>query len=97
MIVDWSEALIGFTVGTVVSILYFVALALSVRVAMNSSQHLVVLLPSAFLRVGFLLVIGWVVTAGALRLWAFIGYGVAFFLVRSMAIFYARIPRSKDA
>ncbi len=97
MIVDWSDALTGFGVGLAVSALYFVGLAVSVRVALCSSRPAAVLLPSAVLRIGLLLAVGWLVTGGATLLWAFAGYGLAFFLVRFLANVLARIPRPEDA
>lgn len=93
MIVDWSGALMGFGVGVVVSVVYFAGLALSVRAALASSRPAAVLLPSAVLRIGVLLAVGWLVTDGATLAWAFAGYGVAFFLVRFMATLLARLPR----
>jgi len=96
MIVDWPNALMGLGVGVAVSVLYFVSLALSVRAALTSSRPAAVLLPSAVLRIGLLLAIGWMVTGGATLVWAFAGYGLAFFLVRFMAIMLARVPRPEE-
>lgn len=96
MIVDWPGALSGFGVGVAMSVLYFAGLALSVRVALSSTRPAAVLLPSAVLRIGLLLAVGWLVTGGATLIWAFTGYGLAFFLVRSLATFYARMPGQRD-
>jgi hypothetical protein len=96
MIVDWPNALMGFGVGVAVSVLYFVSLALSVRVALTLYRPVVVLLPSAVLRIGLLLAVGWMVTGGATLVWAFAGYGLAFFLVRFVATMLARVPRPEE-
>lgn len=96
MIVDWPGALMGFGVGVAASILYFAGLAVSVRVAMTSSRPTAVLLPSALVRIAMLLGVGWLVTGGATLVWAFAGYGLAFFLVRSLATMRARMPRPED-
>ncbi|WP_417565157.1 ATP synthase subunit I [Marinobacter sp.] len=95
MIVDWPDALMGFGVGVTVSILYFAGLAVTVRFALGSSRPTAVLLPSAVVRIVLLLAAGWLVTDGATLAWAFAGYGVAFFLVRSLATVLARIPRPR--
>ncbi len=96
MIVDWSDALMGFGVGVVVSVVYFAGLAVSVRWALGSCRPSAMLLPSALVRIGLLLAVGWLVTDGATLAWAFAGYGVAFFLVRFLATLLARQPRPED-
>jgi len=96
MIVDWPDALMGFGAGVTVSVLYFAGLAVSVRVALRSSRPAAVLLPSAVVRIGLLLAVGWLVTDGATLVWAFAGYGVAFLLVRFLATLLARQPRPED-
>lgn len=96
MIIDWPDALWGFGAGVAVSTLYFAGLAASVRFALGSSRPAAVLLPSAVVRIGLLLAVGWLVTDGATLGWAFAGYGAAFFLVRSLATLLARIPHPED-
>lgn len=95
MIVDWPDALMGFGVGVTVSVLYFAGLAVTVRFALRSSRPTAVLLPSAVVRIVLLLAAGWLVTDRATLMWAFLGFGVAFFLVRSLATVLARIPRPR--
>lgn len=96
MIIDWPDALIGFGVGVAASVVYFAGLAVSVRVALASSRPAAVFLPSAVLRIGLLLAVGWLVTDGASLFWAFAGYGLAFFLVRALATLLARMPRPEN-
>ncbi|KMQ73151.1 ATP synthase subunit I [Marinobacter subterrani] len=97
MIIDWPAALTGFGVGVLVSSLYFAGLALTVRLALASSRPHALLLPSALVRIGLLLAAGWLVTAGATLLWSLAGYGLAFFVVRLIAIAMANAPRPEDA
>lgn len=96
MTVDWPGALMGFGAGVVVSVVYFAGLAVSVRAALTSSRPAAVLVPSAVVRIGLLLAVGWLVTGGATLVWAFAGYGLAFFLVRALATVFARLPRPED-
>ena len=93
--VDWPGALLGFGVGVMASVFYFAGLALTVRVALGSSRPHAVLLPSALVRIALLLSVGWLVTGGATLVWAFAGYGLAFFLVRFFATALARLPRTE--
>lgn len=97
MIVDWPDLLTGFGVGLPVSIMYFAGLAVSVRLALGSSRPTALLLPSAVMRIALLLSVGWLVTGGATLVWAFAGYGLAFFLVRFLATRLARVQRPEDA
>lgn len=96
MIIDWPDVLLGFGAGVVVSVLYFAGLAASVRIALGSSRPAALLLPSAAVRIGFLLAVGWLVTGGGTLVWAFAGYGAAFFLVRYLATLLARIPHPEE-
>lgn len=97
MMIDWHAVIIGFGTGVTVSILYFLGLALSVRLALRLTRPLSLLLPSAALRIGLLLLAGWLVTDGGTLGWAFAGYVLAFFIVRFSATLMARLPRVKEA
>lgn len=97
MTIDWHALFTGFGTGVSVSILYFVGLALSIRLALRLVRPVTVLLPSAALRIGLLLSAGWLVTEGGTLGWAFTGYALAFFLVRFIATLMARLPRVKEA
>jgi hypothetical protein len=92
MMIDWQGVLWGFGAGLVVSFVYFAGLAASVRFALGASRPVAVLLPSAAVRIALLLSVGWLVTAGATEVWAFVGYGAAFFVVRYLATLLARTP-----
>lgn len=96
MTIDWHAVITGFGAGIAVSILYFLGLALSVRLALRRSRPAAVLLPSAALRIGLLLSAGWWVTDGGTLGGAFVGYALAFFLVRFIATLMARLPRVKE-
>ena len=97
MMIDWPGVLWGFGAGVAMSLFYFVGLAASVRFALGVSRPAAVLLPSAVVRIGLLLAVGWLVTAGATEIWVFAGYGAAFFLVRYLATLLARIPHPEKA
>jgi hypothetical protein len=97
MTIDWHAVITGFGAGVAVSILYFLGLALSVRLALRLTRPVSVLLPSAALRIGGLLAAGWWVTDGGTLGGAFVGYALAFFLVRFIATQVARHPRVKEA
>ncbi|GAB5478220.1 MAG: hypothetical protein Marn2KO_16870 [Marinobacter nauticus] len=90
--IDWASMLWGFGAGLAVSLVYFAGLAASVRFALGASRPVAVLLPSAAVRIALLLGVGWLVTAGVTQVWAFVGYGAAFFMVRYLATLLARIP-----
>ena len=92
MMIDWASMLWGFGAGLAVSLVYFAGLAASVRFALGASRPVAVLLPSAAVRIALLLGVGWLVTAGATEVWAFVGYGAAFFVVRYLATLLARTP-----
>jgi hypothetical protein len=96
MTIDWPDVLWGFGAGVAVSILYFAGLAASVHFALGSARPSAVLLPSAVVRIGLLLAVGWLVTGRATLPWAFAGYGAAFFLVRYLATLLARIPHPEE-
>ncbi len=97
MTIDWHVVITGFGAGVAVSILYFLGLALSVRLALRLTRPVSVLLPSGALRIGGLLAAGWWVTEGGRLGWALAGYALAFFLVRFIATLMARLPRVKEA
>lgn len=97
MTIDWHAVITGVGAGGAVSILYFLGLALSVRLALRRPRPVAVLLPSAALRIALLLAAGWWVTDGGTLGGAFVGYALAFFLVRSVATRMARPPGAKEA
>ncbi|MEQ6916275.1 ATP synthase subunit I [Halomonas aquatica] len=97
MTIDWHAVITGLGSGVIVSVLYFVGLALTVRLTLSAPRPMSVLLPSAAARIGVLLAAGWWVTDGGTLGWAFTGYVLAFFLVRFIATLMARTPRAKEA
>lgn len=97
MTIDWPAVITGVGAGIAVSILYFLGLALSVRLALRRSRPVAVLLPSAVVRIALLLAVGWWVTEEGTRGGAFVGYALAFFLVRFIATLMARTPGAKEA
>jgi len=90
MTFDWSAVGLGFVIGAITSAVFFVGLALGMRMALRSSRPVGVLMLSAVLRILTVLGIGWLVLeqAGA---WSLLGYGGAFVSVRILATTLASI------
>tara|TARA_R110002051_G_scaffold12372_2_gene43340 strand:+ start:10101 stop:10400 length:300 start_codon:yes stop_codon:yes gene_type:complete len=87
---DWTHLVIGLAAGAAISSLYFGGLAYGMRYALRTSAPLRVLSLSAVARMAILLGMGWVVTS-QYGPWAFVGYGVAFFVARFIATTVARV------
>lgn len=94
MAVDWNAMLLGFAVGVPMSALFFAGLAWSVRRALDSARPRALLLLSAAMRIAVLFAGAFWVTAFWQRLWPLAGYALAFFLVRLVAVVWARSPRT---
>ncbi|MDO6443283.1 MULTISPECIES: ATP synthase subunit I [unclassified Marinobacter] len=92
--VDWHAVLLGFSVGAPVSALFFAGLAWGMRHALNSGSPATWLMISAFGRIAMLLALGFWITAMAGSNWAIAGYALAFFLIRLIAVLWARTGRS---
>lgn len=99
MVMDWEAALLGFSLGVPVNLLFFVGLAWSVRLALRSTRPSVLLLLSFLCRLALLLIAGfWLLSIGD-NAWPMLGYAMAFFLVRVAAVLLARtslIPASAE-
>lgn len=87
--VDWTAAILGFGVGTVMGIVFFVGLAVGIRRALRTKAPIGLLALSAAIRLAAFLGIGWVVVSQA-GPWAGPGYGIAFLVVRFVATTLAR-------
>lgn len=87
--VDWTAAMLGFAVGTVMGIVFFVGLAVGIRRALRTKTPIGILTLSAAVRLVGFLGIGWVVVSQA-GPWAGLGYGIAFLIVRFVATTLAR-------
>ncbi len=103
MSMDWNALLRGFFWGLPVSALFFVGLAWGMRLALRSTQPATLLLLSAACRITALLAVGyWVsgvsgASASTNSAWPLVGYALAFFLVRLLAIARARmIPTTPE-
>lgn len=86
---------IGAVAGTVAGIAYFAGLSISIRQAMSSSARTSLLAVSALIRIALLLLTGWLLAvnfgAGAV-----VGYGAAFMLVRTVALFRCRLLLARE-
>lgn len=87
--VDWNAVLLGVAIGTVMSAVYFAGLGYGMRLALRTASPVRILAFSAAIRIAALLAVGWIAVeiGGA---WAFAGYGISFFVVRSFATTVAR-------
>lgn len=78
--IDWPLLAFGLLGGAVAGALFFVGLAWGMRAALCSPRPVVILLPSAALRIGLLLAAGaWVAGLGTAAL---LGFMAGFFLFR---------------
>jgi hypothetical protein len=93
MVIHWGMVLLGFAFGVPASVLFFGGLAWGMQVALRSSRPGVVLLLSATCRIAILLAIGFWVVSVTDNAWSMAGYAAAFFLVRLIAIVWARPAR----
>ena len=91
---DWDALLRGLLWGLPISLLFFAGLAWGMRLALRSTQPASLLLLSAALRIAALLGVGYWVSARASNAWPLVGYALAFFLVRLLAIARARRVRT---
>lgn len=89
IVVDWTAVILGLGVGTVMGIVFFVGLAVGIRRALRTKNHIGILALSAAIRLAAFLGIGWVVVSQA-GPWAGLGYGTAFLVVRFAATTLAR-------
>lgn len=89
--VEWTTFGLGIGVGTVMSAAFFAGLAFGMRRALRGGFAIKTLALSAALRIAMLLGVGWLVLVNA-GPWAFAGYGLAFFVCRSIAVAIARVP-----
>lgn len=94
--IDWVAAALGFACGAGMSLLFFAGLAFGMRLALRTDTPIRILSLSAGLRIAALLGLGWLVVAFG-GLWAFVGYGLAFFLVRTVFTSLARLAPAPAA
>lgn len=90
MVIDWAAIMLGFAVGVPVSIVFFAGLAWAMARALRSDKPEGLLLLSAVVRLAMLLGAGFLLAANSATAWPVAGYALAFFLVRLVAIMWAR-------
>lgn len=97
--VDWPAVLsglaLGLAVGLPVSGLFFAGLAWGMARALRSDRPEGLLLLSAVLRLAMLLGAGAWLAASTATAWPMLGYALAFFIVRTVAVTWARAGQSK--
>lgn len=89
---DWSGFLLGALAGSVLSALFFAGLAWGMKRALQRPNPAVILLPSAALRIALLLGGGWAV-ATLLGVAGAVGFGLAFFVLRTIIVARLRPTR----
>lgn len=88
--IDWTAVALGFACGGAMTVLFFAGLRFGMRLALRSDTPIRILSLSALLRIAALLAVGWLVAAQG-GPWAFVGYGLAFFVVRTVFTNLARL------
>lgn len=89
--VDWTALGLGAVAGILMSVVFFVGLALGMQRALRVDNTVRILALSAALRIAAVLAVGWLVMTQA-GPWAFTGYGIAFFVCRHIATTMAHVP-----
>ena len=92
--IDWIALLLGVSIGTVASALFFAGLAFGMRIALNTGRPVATLIFSAALRIAMLLMAGWFVAQSGV--WALGGFTVSFLLVRFIAITFTSPKPKKE-
>lgn len=92
--VDWLGLLLGLLLGLVVSSVFFIGLAWGMRVALASNSPNRKLLLSFILRLGLLLGVGFGLATVTSTLWPLLGYALAYFMVRFIAVRRAKMEIS---
>ena len=89
--VDWVALLLGLLLGLAVSSLFFIGLAWGMRLALASSSPNSKLFLSFVLRLSLLLGVGFLLASVTTNLWPLLGYALAYFIVRFIALRRARL------
>ena len=89
--IEWLMLGFGALAGAVSGAVFFAGLAWGMRLALRAGRPTTVLLLSGVLRIGALLGVGWLV-ASVLGASGFIGFALAFLLVRTGILAIARRP-----
>jgi hypothetical protein len=89
--VEWTALSLGIAIGILMSLIFFAGLAFGMQRALRREGSVAVLFLSAVLRIAMFLGVGWGVVTQA-GPWAFVGYGMAFFICRRIATTVARLP-----
>lgn len=91
---DTSALWIGFAVGVPASALFFVGLAMGMRLALSSERPAIWLLVSFFGRTAVLLGAGFLLTKYLHPLWSIVGYMLAFLVVRMVTVKWVKLAKN---
>lgn len=86
--IDWAGAAMGLALGLGAGALFFWGLAVGMRAALGAARPGAVLLVSAGLRIGLLLLAGW--GAASLGLAQGLGFAAGFVAARTITLAWAR-------
>lgn len=86
--IDWAALTTGLTIGAAISAFYFAGLAFGMRIALGAARPTATLMLSAALRIVLLLAVGWAIAQ--IGTWAFVGFALAFLIVRLVAVNFLR-------
>lgn len=93
--VDTPELVLGFSIGVLLSVCFFVGLAYGVRLALCSSRPATVLLTSFVSRISVLLASGYYLVIARGNVWSLGGFVMAFVLVRLLVILWNRTTSNR--
>ncbi len=86
--IDWGAVGLGIAAGAMAGAVFFVGLALGMRLALRSARPMPILLLSSGLRIGMLLGVGWLIAQRSPT--ALAGFALGFVAARVIAVAMAR-------
>lgn len=92
--IDPHALLIGFVVGLPASAIFFVGLAMGMRLALAADTPAVWLVLSFFTRAAVLLGVGFLLTKYLHPLWSIVGYMLAFLVMRIVMVRYVKSAKN---
>lgn len=92
--VDTHALFIGFAAGIPASALFFVGLAMGMRLALAADTPAMWLVVSFFSRAAVLLGVGFLLTKYLHPLWSIVGYMLAFLLMRIVMVRYVKSAKN---
>ncbi len=88
---NWAELVIGLLAGGVFAALFFAGLAWGMKLALQRTNPIAILLPSAVLRIALVIAGGWAVAVWVSTV-AAVSYAVAFIVFRTILLAWVQVP-----